>query len=203
MAMTANLVNISTSTNKGVESLKDSLSITTSGVESIQQTLFSTTDSFQGIKQSLIHTNDSVEGIRQSLISTNDGVDFIKRSFALIDQSIRDFASPKLRVEVPIHCQIIPYPKNERFFGREKVLAQMEAELLDVSTDAPRMRSFALHGMPGVGKTQTALQFTHQHQSNFDAIFWVSCSSPEKISQGYVDIARLLILEKGEVLAHL
>lgn len=98
-------------------------------------------------------------------------------------------------------CHIIPYPRNQRFFGRADVLDRMERGLLHIENGTNGLRSFALHGMAGVGKTQTALQFVHQNQSKFDVILWVSGSDIEKLSQSFVDIARLLGLDNGTVSA--
>ncbi len=174
---------------------------TSNGIDGVQKSLSHPKYGLDGIQKSILVANSGVEGIKESLINTNQGFNDIQKSFATIDQSIRDFAGPAFRVKIQGSCHVIPYGRNERFFGRKDILAQMETELLDMPQEARRMRSFALHGMPGVGKTQTALQFVHQHLSAFEAIFWVSASSTEKLSQEYVDIARALDLDKGLVAA--
>lgn len=63
--------------------------------------------------------------------------------------------------------------------------------------DTLRLRSFALHGLAGIGKSQIATEFVYQSMKVFRAIFWVSASSTEKLFQGYTDIARELNLSSG------
>ena len=55
-----------------------------------------------------------------------------------------------------------------------------------------RVRSFALSGMAGVGKSQTALEFVHKNLDRFKAVLWVSADGRQKLAQGFVEIARAL-----------
>lgn len=41
--------------------------------------------------------------------------------------------------------------------------------------------SFGLHGQGGVGKTQTARRYMHEHLTDFDKVFWVYSDTKEKI----------------------
>jgi hypothetical protein len=121
----------------------------------------------------------------------------LQRTLAVIDQSI-NLSSPKAtNYSSENACYLVPYPKNERFVGRADILELMCEELVPSPSALTRLRSFALHGMPGVGKTQTALQFVYNNMKTFTTIFWISASSEEKILQGYVEIAKLLGLTKG------
>lgn len=92
---------------------------------------------------------------------------------------------------------LIPYPKNEQFVGRADILHSIYEALIPSSMAATSLRSFALHGMPGVGKTQTALHFVYNNMKSFEAIFWVPADTEQKILQSYVDMAKLLGLTKG------
>jgi tetratricopeptide (TPR) repeat protein len=49
----------------------------------------------------------------------------------------------------------------------------------------------------GVGKTQTALEYAHQHLDEYDYVFWVSAASQETLLSGYVTIAGLLNLSEA------
>lgn len=46
--------------------------------------------------------------------------------------------------------------------------------------------------MPGVGKTQTAIEFAHRHRRGYRAVLWVQASSPEALISGYLALAQLL-----------
>lgn len=75
----------------------------------------------------------------------------------------------------------------------------MKQELAPRTMVSTGLRSFALHGMPGVGKTQTALSFVYDNLTYFSAVFWISASTEQKTVQGFVEIARLLGLNNGIV----
>jgi hypothetical protein len=55
--------------------------------------------------------------------------------------------------------------------------------------DSPKSRAFALWGIAGQGKTQTALHFTQANLKSFSYIFWVTADCEERILQGYHDCA--------------
>lgn len=86
-------------------------------------------------------------------------------------------------------CFVVPYYQNERFFGRREVLDRIWNAL------NPRpggLRSFALSGPGGIGKTQVATQFIYEHKSAFDAVFWVHASEMGKLRRSFAEIATVL-----------
>jgi len=92
----------------------------------------------------------------------------------------------------------VPYSKNPFFTGREKVLADAEKELHASGLAA-------LTGMGGVGKTQIAAHFAHEHRGEYSAVLWASAASQETLVSGFAAIASLLNLpekdEKDQALA--
>jgi hypothetical protein len=104
-------------------------------------------------------------------------------------QKARD-SEIKAKYELERSCWLVPYPKNERFYGRDELLRRMESSLVSsFTTTRPQFCSFALYGLPGVGKSHTALEFVYRYQSHFRAVFWIFAASVEKIIQGCCDIA--------------
>ncbi|UKZ66307.1 uncharacterized protein TrAtP1_007482 [Trichoderma atroviride] len=89
------------------------------------------------------------------------------------------------------------YPRNNRFFGRNDVLQIISEHLLPSMQDTLRLRSFALYGLAGIGKSQIATEFVYRNMRSFKAVFWVSASSEEKLFQGFTEIARELNLNNG------
>ncbi|RHZ46901.1 uncharacterized protein CDV56_103201 [Aspergillus thermomutatus] len=75
----------------------------------------------------------------------------------------------------------LPFSENSRFWGREDILSQIQSSL-DVEGKAT-LRSFALHGMGGVGKTQVALRYANDSRSKYDAIFWLATDNLVTIGQ--------------------
>jgi hypothetical protein len=116
----------------------------------------------------------------------------LQHSLTVIDQKIQSSRSPDPLPKLSRTCHTIPYPENQHFVGRKQVLRVMRETLIFDPRNPQCNRSFTLHGMPGVGKTHTALQFVHDHMKDFMAIFWISASSTEKVTQGYISAARAL-----------
>lgn len=77
------------------------------------------------------------------------------------------------------------------FQGREEVLLR-----IDEALEGPynKLRSVLIHGLGGVGKTQTALNYAHRNASKYDAIFWVRSETTLSINASMTNIARSLKL---------
>ena len=59
----------------------------------------------------------------------------------------------------------------------------------------PNTRFVALCGLEGSGKTQIALEYMYKHRNDYEACLWISCDTPIKASQGFVEVARKLGIE--------
>jgi hypothetical protein len=75
--------------------------------------------------------------------------------------------------------------------GREDILEQLRATLA-------RQRTVALVGMPGVGKTQTAIEFAHRHRTEYAAVLWARANSRELLISDYLSLALMFDLERDE-----
>ncbi len=84
-------------------------------------------------------------------------------------------------------------PLPTRFFtGRGDVLQQLDRAFKHNST-------VALSGMPGVGKTQIALQYARSHKGDYQLIFWAVAAGRDTLAAGYAAIAwRLDLPEKSQ-----
>lgn len=92
--------------------------------------------------------------------------------------------------EALLPCYQIPYPENPRFVGRRIELESIANALLPVARNS--LRSFAMHGLGGLGKSEIALQFAYTHMSQYRAIFWATAETVEKVNAAFVDIAKSL-----------
>lgn len=92
-----------------------------------------------------------------------------------------------------VPCFMMPYYDNPRFHGREKILGEVANVLTLPSHGAAvadiGLRSFALSGPGGIGKSQVAGKFVYQHKDAFDAIFWVHADSVGKLQRSFGRIA--------------
>ncbi|CAP86729.1 Pc20g14000 [Penicillium rubens Wisconsin 54-1255] len=87
----------------------------------------------------------------------------------------------------------LPFAECSHFYGRDNILRLID-EALFVYTSTRSLRSFALHGMGGVGKTQIALKYANASREKFDVILWISAENPVTIWQSFRRISKILDL---------
>ena len=83
--------------------------------------------------------------------------------------------------------ETVPYGPNPFFTGREAVLD-------NISQNLSRSGRVALSGLPGIGKTQTAVEYAYRHRGDYDVVLWARASSEEAIISDFAAIARALDL---------
>ncbi|MFS7872232.1 FxSxx-COOH system tetratricopeptide repeat protein [Streptomyces asiaticus] len=86
-------------------------------------------------------------------------------------------------------------PRNNNFTGRQTLLDILHERLRSEGTAA--VLPEALHGLGGVGKSQIALEYVHQHAGDYDAVWWIPAERPEQIRQALVQLADRLGLRAG------
>jgi len=86
-------------------------------------------------------------------------------------------------------------PRNPSFTGRARELAALHQRL--TTEGATAVLPEALHGLGGVGKTQIAIEYVHQHAPEYDVIWWISAERPEQIRQSLTQLGAALGLETG------
>jgi hypothetical protein len=78
------------------------------------------------------------------------------------------------------------------FVGRHDQLEQLRRCLADAGPTA------VLHGMGGVGKTQTVVEYLHRHASRYEVVWWIQADEPESINRRLVELAgRLGVRDSG------
>ncbi|KAJ8131983.1 hypothetical protein O1611_g1641 [Lasiodiplodia mahajangana] len=82
----------------------------------------------------------------------------------------------------------IPFNSNPKFSGRKDVLDTIH-ETLHLDFPSSNLRSMALFGMGGVGKTQIALQYAYQSLQHFEAVLWIAADNAIAIGQSFSAIA--------------
>ncbi|KAI1425307.1 hypothetical protein F5Y12DRAFT_747918 [Xylaria sp. FL1777] len=98
----------------------------------------------------------------------------------------------------------------DHFIGRQSELDIIDRHLLPIPADNPfhpqtpglsaghgeeQLRSFAICGLGGIGKTELAVQYAHSRRERFEAIFWLSADDAKILASNFAQIAQKLDLE--------
>ncbi len=69
-------------------------------------------------------------------------------------------------------------PQNPYFTGRKALLAQLREAL---TAGQAVVLPHALRGMPGVGKTQLAVEYAYRNRSAYDLVWWIPADQPHLV----------------------
>jgi len=81
--------------------------------------------------------------------------------------------------------------RNPDFVGREELLEQLRLRLIELG-GATAVLPEALHGMGGVGKSQTVVEYIYRHAVEYDIVWWIPSEHPTTIRSSFVDLAKRL-----------
>jgi hypothetical protein len=94
---------------------------------------------------------------------------------------------------------ILP-PKSSQFVKRESELEAIQKALQPNDPDrVNQLTQCILHGMGGVGKTETALEYAYRHMSDYEAVFWIDAEQETQRVRAYTRIGKKLGRIKDEV----
>ncbi|HKS47758.1 MAG TPA: FxSxx-COOH system tetratricopeptide repeat protein [Amycolatopsis sp.] len=82
--------------------------------------------------------------------------------------------------------------RNPDFVGRGELLEQLRKRLM--TPGATAVLPEALHGMGGVGKSQTVVEYIYQHVGEYDVVWWIPAEHSAQIRTSFVDLAKQLDL---------
>lgn len=135
-----------------------------------------------------VETLDEVKAIRRETTQILASLKGIKSDTELIPEILRRL--PEQGRAPAVKSALCNLPQRNQFFtGREEYLAELEREL---SANARAV----LCGMPGVGKTQTAIEHAYRRYEAkaFDYVFYVHAATIEELLTDFASIARHLNL---------
>jgi hypothetical protein len=87
--------------------------------------------------------------------------------------------------KVPQSLLLSEFPlKTDQFFGRATELSQISDYLEEASSSTQKM--IAIHGFPGSGKTQLALEYAMRSREHFHGCLWINAGSRMSIEQSFM-----------------
>lgn len=84
-------------------------------------------------------------------------------------------------------------PRNPNFVGRDAELARIGASFADGQVVAVQ----ALHGMGGIGKTHTAIEYAHRCASEYDLVWWMDAEQPALLAEQFATLGAALGIRTG------
>jgi len=101
-------------------------------------------------------------------------------------------SAPSSQPALP-HLFTVPFLRDPFFTGREEILARLHSML---ATDQPTALTQppAISGLGGIGKTQTAIEYAHQHRNDYSHILWIRSATQQEIISDFLQLAATLNL---------
>ncbi|KAF8241358.1 hypothetical protein K440DRAFT_643854 [Wilcoxina mikolae CBS 423.85] len=86
----------------------------------------------------------------------------------------------------------LPFPRNPDFCGREDILDEIYQKFQPLDDNFER-NVCILSGIGGVGKTQIALEYAHQHGRFYKSVFWLSTQDMDAVESSGRLILEMLV----------
>jgi TolA-binding protein len=79
-------------------------------------------------------------------------------------------------------------PRSLFFTGREEILEELHKRLTSDKTVA-LVQAYAINGLGGIGKTQTAMEYAYRYRDDYHTILWAQAESSDILAASFVSLA--------------
>jgi hypothetical protein len=121
----------------------------------------------------------------------------LSQTNAELVQRLEELTTAQAKMEsqsVTLPCQTLPFARNPGFYGRSEILQRM-TDALTVEKDDPRIRSVAIWGTGGIGKTQIALEYaSRQVNAGLPIVLWIASEKETELLSSFNKAAQKLRL---------
>ena len=87
----------------------------------------------------------------------------------------------------------LPFYRNPFFTGHGTTLETLHMRL-HIEQEKALRQSYALNGLPGIGKTQLAVEYAYRYANEYQAVFWIAAENNELTVASFLQIADVLNL---------
>jgi len=158
----------------------------------LPEEISSMTEAMDRVQQSLsryrkfcwvVSDEGKLDDLLRTLTSLNDGL------FQVLPTSAK---SQVLTLEFSFDIPFGPnIRKSSKFVGREYLLEGLKQDV----EGKQAQNTIVLYGTGGMGKTQLALEYIHQHYKDHSSVFWINPASNQTTILGFTQIMQRLILQ--------
>src|SRR5579884_2955068 len=85
----------------------------------------------------------------------------------------------------------LPFRRNPFFTGRTNILSRLHS-YFQQDRESMWQPMIAISGLPGIGKTQVAIEYAYRYASEYQAIFWVQADTPAILLESFLALAPVL-----------
>ncbi|KAK9769980.1 putative NB-ARC domain-containing protein [Seiridium cardinale] len=124
-----------------------------------------------------------------SLLSTHGSTTSLRTTYLDSPSSVIDPALPPSHTSsrtIRLPCFVLhPYEENPNFVGRKEVHDAIHATLDPSVRSHSGLRTFALTGLGGMGKTQIAISYAYRHKDLYKVVLWAHADGQSKLAESF------------------
>ncbi|VUC30705.1 unnamed protein product [Clonostachys rosea] len=138
----------------------------------------------------------------KSLNGSNDSKSVLSIDLSSDDDVVSILTAPRPDLNFSggpnIPCFVTwPYDENTNFIGRENELERIHTKLCPIDGKRAEQRIFALTGLGGMGKTQTAVKYAFKYRNVYQIVLLAHADGQSKLAESFSSFADKLGLGAG------